>query len=62
MPTIVSKEVAKLFTFSRVSLSVNKLAIVQGIGTWSVDVLIIDKDSTWETRVAKGKLEVIACK
>ena len=40
----------------------NKLAIVQGIGTWSVDVLIIDKDSTWETRVAKDKLEVIACK
>lgn len=40
----------------------NKLAIVQGIGTWSVEVLIIDKDSTWETYVAKDKLEVIVCK
>ena len=38
----------------------NKLAIVQGIGTWSVDVLIIDKNSTWESRIARDKLEVIA--
>lgn len=40
----------------------NKLAIVVRIGTWSVDVLVIDKDRTWETRIARDKLEVIACK
>ena len=40
----------------------NKLAIVVRIGTWSVDVLIIDKDRTWESRIARDKLEVLACK
>jgi len=40
----------------------NKLAIVVRIGTWSVDVRIIDKNSTWESRIARDKLEVIACK
>ena len=40
----------------------NKLAIVIRIGTWSVDVLIIDKDRTWESRIARDKLEVLACK
>ena len=38
----------------------NKLAIVVRIGTWSVDVRIIDKNSTWESRIARDKLEVIA--
>jgi len=40
----------------------NKLAIVVRIGTWSVDVRIIDKNSTWESRIARDKLEVLACK
>lgn len=40
----------------------NKLAIVVRNGTWSVDVRIIDSNSTWNPRIAKDKLEVIACK
>ena len=40
----------------------NKLAIVVRNGTWSVDVRIIDSNSTWESRIAKDKLEVLACK
>lgn len=37
----------------------NKLAIVVRNGTWSVDVRIIDSNNTWESRIAKDKLEVI---
>ena len=40
----------------------NKLAIVVRNGTWSVDVRIIDSNSSWNPRIAKDKLEVIACK
>ena len=38
----------------------NKLAIVVRNGTWSVDVRIIDSNSSWNPRIAKDKLEVIA--
>tara|TARA_B100000035_G_scaffold270579_1_gene244959 strand:+ start:542 stop:754 length:213 start_codon:yes stop_codon:yes gene_type:complete len=40
----------------------NKLAIVMTNGTWSVDVCIIDSNSGWWPRIAKDKLEVLACK
>lgn len=40
----------------------NKLAIVMTNGTWSVDVYIISSNSGWWPRIAKDKLEVIACK
>ena len=38
----------------------NKLAIVVRNGTWSVDVRIIDSNSSWNPRIAKDKLEVLA--
>jgi hypothetical protein len=40
----------------------NKLAIVMNNGTWSVDVRLIDSNRGWTARIAKDKLEVIACK
>ena len=40
----------------------NKLAIVIRNGTWSADVRLIDSNRGWTCRIAKDKLEVIACK
>ena len=40
----------------------NKLAIVVRIGTWSADVRLIDSNRGWVARIAKDKLEVLACK
>ena len=40
----------------------NKLAIVIHNGTWSAAVRLIDSNRGWVARIAKDKLEVIACK
>tara|TARA_B100001093_G_C26578332_1_gene906110 strand:- start:363 stop:536 length:174 start_codon:yes stop_codon:yes gene_type:complete len=37
----------------------NKLAIVVVKGTWSVDVHIIDSNSSWQPRFAIEELEVL---
>jgi hypothetical protein len=39
-----------------------KLGVVMNNGTWSADVYIIGSNSSWWPRLAKDKLEVIACK
>jgi len=46
---------------SLVKTNCGKLAIVVVKGTWSVDVHILDTNSSWQPRIAIEELEVI-CK
>ena len=37
-----------------------RLAIIVNMGTWSADIHFLDKDDTWEPRIALEFLEKIA--